>query len=308
LRERCNGRWRTILPALGLDRKYLTGKNGPCPLCPGGGGRDRWRFDNKRGDGTWICTHCGAGQGIKLAMKFMRQPFDEVARRIERIIGGAPRAAAQNERSEESKRAALNRLWAEGKAIRGGDPVDLWLRRRGFILSTYPPCLRTCLRTRYSGPPVSFHPAMLARVTDSSGKPVMIHKTYLTATGGKAPVEQPRMFCPGSIPPGSAVRLAKPGAVLGVAEGIETALAAMKLFGVPTWSALSDWGVTYFEPPVGTERLLIFGDNDANGAGQKAAHWLASRLASSMQIEVRIPDRIPEKSKTDWNDVLLGGS
>jgi putative DNA primase/helicase len=276
LRERCNSRWRTILPALGIDPSYLTGKNGPCPLCAAS--HDRWRFDNKRGDGTWICTHCGAGQGIKLAMKFMRQPFDEVARRIERIIGDAPRAPAQNERSEQEKRGALNRLWQTGKPVQAGDPVDLWLRRRGFILSSYPPCLRTCLRTRYSGRPVSFHPAMLAKVLDPAGKPVMIHKTYLTATGGKAPVEQPRMFCQGIVPRGSAVRLAAPGAILGVAEGIETALAAAQLFRISVWATLSDWGLMHFQPPVGTERLIIFGDNDANGAGQKAAYGCASRL------------------------------
>jgi putative DNA primase/helicase len=65
--ERCNGRWRSILPALGVDPKFLSGKNGPCAIC---GGRDRWRFDNEHGDGTWICAHRGAGHGIKLAMMF----------------------------------------------------------------------------------------------------------------------------------------------------------------------------------------------------------------------------------------------
>jgi putative DNA primase/helicase len=297
--ERANGRWRSILPALGIDPSYLTGKNGPCPMC---GGRDRWRFDNKRGDGTWICTHCGAGQGIKLALKFTGQPFDEVARRIERIIGAAPREPMQIERSEGWKRAALNRLWAEGKTVRGGDPVDLWMHQRGLGMSSYPTCLRTCLRVRYSGPPVSFHPAMLAKVTDSAGKPVTIHKTYLTATGSKAPLEEPRMFCQRAVPPGSAVRLAAPGAVLGVAEGIETAFAAEKLFRMPVWAALSDWGVEKFEPPAGTERLIIFGDNDANGAGQKAAYGLASRLAPRIGVELKIP----LETDTDWNDVLLG--
>jgi hypothetical protein len=33
LSERCNGRWRSILPALGINPQYLSGKNGPCPLC-----------------------------------------------------------------------------------------------------------------------------------------------------------------------------------------------------------------------------------------------------------------------------------
>jgi putative DNA primase/helicase len=303
--ERCNGRWCAILPRLGIDPRYLTGKHGPCPMC---GGRDRWRFDNKRGDGTWICTHCGAGQGIKLAMRVTRQPFDEVARRIERIIGEAPKQTARIERSDEAKRAALNKLWRiEGRPIEAGDPVDLWMHHRGIGMSSYPACLRTCMRVRHSGPPVSFHPAMLAKVTDPAGKPVMIHKTYLTMSGTKAAVEQPRMFCPGNIPPGSAVRLAPAAAVLGVAEGIETAIAAAKLFQVPTWAALSDWGLERFEPPAGTEHLIIFGDNDANGAGQTAAYEGAARLASLVRVEVKIPERRPEKSKTDWNDVLLGG-
>jgi putative DNA primase/helicase len=143
---------------------------------------------------------------------------------------------------------------------------------------------------------------MLARFTDASGKPGTIHKTYLTNAGTKASVEKVRLFCAGSVPAGGAVRLAMPGRDLGIAEGIETALAATKIFSIPTWSALSAGGVQKFEPPVDTKRLIIFGDNDQNGVGQQAAYKLAARLSGRIQVEVRIP----EKSDTDWNDVLLG--
>jgi len=98
------------------------------------------------------------------------------------------------------------------------------------------------------------------------------------------------------------VRLAFPDDVLGVAEGIETALAAAQLFGIPTWSALDAGGVERFEPPAEVERLIVFGDNDVNGAGQRAAYALAARLSGRLKIEVKIP----EKPGTDWNDVLLG--
>src|SRR5277367_4389676 len=87
-----------------------------------------------------------------------------------------------------------------------------------------------------------------------------------------------RMFCAGTVPPGSAVRLAPAAKTMGVAEGIETALAAAKLFEVPTWAALNDRGVETFEPPLVVEHLMIFGDNDANGVGQRAAYSLAARL------------------------------
>lgn len=301
LRERCNGRWRSILPALGLNPQYLSGKNGPCPLCREG--RDRWRFDNKRGDGTWICTHCGAGQGLKLAMMFTGvADFKTIAEKIERVLGNSPAERVRREQTDAAKRAALNELWLASKPVCAGDPVDLWMRGRGVAPADYPVCLRTCMQARYSGPPVSFHPAMLAKVTDAAGRPATIHRTYLNTAGTKAPVEKVRMFCAGKVPPGSAVRLAPAQPVMGVAEGIETALAAGKLFGVPTWAALSDVGVEKFEPPAGTERLTIFGDNDAAGAGQRAAFALAARLAPRMRVEVRIPD----ETGTDWNDVLLG--
>jgi putative DNA primase/helicase len=298
LSQRANGRWRAILPALGIDRKFLTGRHCSCPMC---GGRDRWRFDDKRGDGTWFCTRCGAGHGLTLAMKFTGLDFKATAEKIEAVIGTATPEPARPEPSEAAKRAALNRLWNSSTPIRPGDPVDLWLHHRGVGAASYPTCLRFCARCRHRGPPVSFHPAMIAKVADIAGNPATIHRTYLTTAGTKATVEEPRMFCAGKVPPGSAVRLATPARIMGIAEGIETALAAAKLFEVPTWAALSDNGVEKFEPPPTLERLMIFGDNDANGAGQRAAYALASRLAPKMKIEVRIP----ESTGDDWNDVLL---
>jgi hypothetical protein len=118
------------------------------------------------------------------------------------------------------------------------------------------------MRVRHSGPPVSFHPAMLAKVTDPAGKPVMIHKTYLTMSGTKATVEQPRMFCPGNIPArqrspvsgagrrprggggdrdGDRSREAVPGADVGGAERLATAsISASERTGIATDSVASD--------------------------------------------------------------------
>lgn len=41
--ERARGRWREILPQLGIDTSYLRTRHGPCPLC---GGKDRFRWDD----------------------------------------------------------------------------------------------------------------------------------------------------------------------------------------------------------------------------------------------------------------------
>jgi putative DNA primase/helicase len=298
LHERARGRWHGILPAIGISSKFLKRKNGPCPMC---GGKDRWRFTDIDGKGTWFCNQCHGGNGIALVMKFTGLPFLEAALRIERVIGGAPANRPAPERSEQHKRDALNALWRSSRPVCADDPVDRWLNGRGVGMPIYPTCLRFGPRIRYSGPPVSYHPAMLARVTDATGKPATIHKTYITADGRKAPVEKPRMFCAANVPPGGAVRLTPAAPVLGIAEGIETALAAAQLFGVPTWAALNAGGVERLVLPAETKHLIIFGDNDQNGVGQRAAYGLAARLAGKVQVDVRIP----EQTDTDWNDVLL---
>jgi putative DNA primase/helicase len=304
LRCRARGRWFAVLSKLGVDRSYLCNKHGPCPVC---GGTDRFRWDDKNGDGTFYCNQCGPGSGIDLVMRIRGLPFREAALLIEGVIVDHPSLfpggtfpLSRSVRSEASIRDGLNALWRSGEPVRIGDPADLWLRHRGISVPVYPTSLRTALRVYHRAPPATFHPVMLARVTDPTGRPCNLHKTYLSATGAKASVEPVRMFCRGKMPPGSAVRLAPVGPVLGVAEGIETALAAQLLFGFPVWACLSASQLMTFEPAIGTQRLVVCGDNDADGTGQRAAYTLASRLATRLPLEVRIPD----ETDTDWNDVL----
>jgi putative DNA primase/helicase len=60
------GHWPDTLTTLGVDDQHLTGRHGPCPGC---GGKDRFRFDDRDGRGTWICGGGGnpqAGDGFGL--------------------------------------------------------------------------------------------------------------------------------------------------------------------------------------------------------------------------------------------------
>ncbi len=89
--DRAHGRWRDILIQLGIDPKYLVNKHGPCPLC---GGRDRFRWDNRDGSGSYYCNGCGPGSGLILLRKLRDWSFKEAADAVDRIIGTAAAATA----------------------------------------------------------------------------------------------------------------------------------------------------------------------------------------------------------------------
>lgn len=56
------GQWHGVLEGAGVTLPQGR-KHGPCPMC---GGKDRFRFDDRDGRGTWICNQCGAGDGLTL--------------------------------------------------------------------------------------------------------------------------------------------------------------------------------------------------------------------------------------------------
>ena len=95
---------------------------------------------------------------------------------------------------------------------------------------------------------------------------------------------------------------------MGVAEGIETAIACTEYFDVPTWASISAGGMESFEPPTGIKRVLVFGDNDPNFVGQKAAFVLANRLALDPALNLVLEVSIPPVPGADWLDMLNEGA
>jgi len=86
--DRARGRWREILPQLGIDTRFLRNQHGPCPIC---GGKDRFRFDDRDGSGSYYCNQCGPGVGIILVRKRHGWDHKTACDEIDNIIGNGDR-------------------------------------------------------------------------------------------------------------------------------------------------------------------------------------------------------------------------
>ncbi|TDX23725.1 primase-helicase-like zinc-binding protein [Modicisalibacter xianhensis] len=155
------------------------------------------------------------------------------------------------------------------------------------------------------------YPALVCAIRDKSGKLLTLHRTYLTQTGSKAKVKEARkmMTVPDDVEVvGGAIRMGEPAeGVLGVAEGLETALSGYRASGLPTWSLVNTTLLEGFVPPDGVHTVVIWVDKDKSHAGERAAMVLKSRLESlGIRVVMLIPALpIPARAKgIDWNDVL----
>ncbi len=294
LSERARGRWREILPALGVAVKFLQNRHGPCPMC---GGKDRFRWDDKEGDGTYFCNQCGAGNGYTLLRKFHGWDGAQATKEIETIVGtDRPKAYVQQAQSDDSRRQdAFQKLLGEATEPR---IVEAYLKRRG--LDYIPPRLLGHPACPYwdddAKRVTGRFPTVLAPIHAPDGELVSIQRIY----DADVTPRKKTMMPIGTINK-AAVRLVPVADEMGIAEGVETAIAAYLLFGIPTWAALSAHGMEVWDPPAGVQRLHIFGDNDTNHEGQAAAYVLARRMGRERKgLEVRVT--LPPEAGTDWLD------
>lgn len=282
-------KWHSILRALGVPETMLINKHGPCPWC---GGRDRYRWDNKEGKGTYYCNSCGAGNGFKLLMLYHGWDEEKARKEIIGVLGGA---REEKPRRISGKNTRQRLRYAFSGAKRDAPEIDQYLSSRG---------LRTKVRSLLFNPKTQYqagvyHPAMLALVVDLEGEPITIHRTYLA----DVEVRKKTMVPLKPMSEGAVIRLFKAGDTLGVAEGIETAIAAHEMWGIPVWSTLNAEMLQKFRPPEGVKKVVVFGDNDKSFHGQKSAYELAfalARMKDPPDVEVHIPVVLG----ADWLDIL----
>ena len=269
-------------------------------------------FDDGRA-GVYGCWRAGT-HGVWTATD-RRSLSPAQATELDRQVKAAAAARAAAKLASWGKNAGrLAALWAECQPVQpdgtGTDPVTLYLRHRlalapGEVLAV--PGVIRChpgLPYHNEGAAVGNWPAMVACIQGPDGVAVALHRTWLTQAGRKAPTPGPVKKLTSAAGPVMAgcIRLAWPGDgatdKLGIAEGIETAMAARQASGVPTVAAYSAGALAAWRWPPGLRRLVIFADADP--AGAEAAQQLAARARSA---DLSVAVMTPSTQGTDWCDV-----
>lgn len=274
---------RDLAARLGLKR-YPRSWRGRCPACDYLGtfsvraGRD--------GRALLFCASC--------------QDRDAIADAVIRATGQEHQRETRDDRDAQAvrqrKQDAALRLWC-GSQPATDTPADVYLTRRGLPGLAASPALR--FRGDTWHPEGGRYPALIALVCDVAGRPIAIHRTFITRDGRKATVEPAKA----SLGPvwGGAIRLQpiEPDKPLVIGEGIETAASAALLMNLPAWAAISAGNMARgLVLPLDVRRVVVAADPDS--AGKKAARDTWARwVADGREVRVALPD-----GPTDFNGLL----
>ena len=253
-----------------------------CPKCARK--RDDALHLNFNSDGTWIafCHRChtsyfsGTAATIAAPRPIPMQP----TRKIENVVQRWARLAPWRDTPVEGYLLArTSTLPPDDADLRFEPRAWHWLERRNL-------------------------PAMVALVTDAvTGAPLTLHRTFIKPDGsGKAAVAKTKLLAIGLPKKHGVVRLSKDSTnALGVSEGIETSLAASRIFAQqPMWAAIDAGNLAALPVVGGVKYLLIAADNDTTGLA--AANDCAKRWLDAGR---RVRIACPEAESADFADEAI---
>ena len=318
------GHWPYILEDLVDQLKPALGAPGEHVSCPVHGGSNGFRlFDDYADTGGGICNTCkGKANGVRLIAWIQGTDVDTAAEKVARWLNSdaklelkkrAPPPRVTVIRDPVKAFNNIAKVWHASLPL-AGSIAEKYLENRGIWKSNMSSVLRFHPGLEYWAGKgdnlrkIGVFPCLLAPFRDKDGLLVTLHRIFLTPEGLKAPVDDPKKsmtYCRQEN--GGAVRLFPVRRVMGVAEGLETALAARVISRVPIWSTLNKGCLERFIPPDHVQHLIIFGDKDRSGSGQMASEILADRMVElGKTVEIVMPTQaIPPNAKgLDWSDVL----
>ncbi|MBL5827133.1 primase-helicase zinc-binding domain-containing protein [Serratia fonticola] len=280
------GQWPVLLPALGI---HITagGRAQPCPVC---GGKDRFRFDNQQGRGTWFCNQCGGGDGLSLVEKALAVTTKEAASKVAGVLGNTSHAPLPVPDSQQDKTQARQQAAEQARqlvAAAAPQAGNAYLSRKGW------PDVDTLTLQgkplRVGG--ITYQPGdLLLPLTNAAGEVVNVQ--LINTAGDK------RTLAGGQVKD-TCHSLAGPDhAVIWLTEGYATGLTVHQLTGESVCIALSANNLPALAQQLRAQYpdalLLLAADNDENGAGQTRATEAAQLTGATLALPPVIGD---------WNDL-----
>lgn len=279
------GFWPQLLPALGIS-VHAGGRHGACPAC---GGKDRFRFDNQDGRGTWLCNQCGAGDGLNLVEKALSISAKEAAIKVAGMLGKLPESAPVMHDDTADKSRAQSDAAARAQALIAAAfsrTDNAYLSAKG-LHGTQALTLGDALRC--GG--ISFAAGdVLIPLTGEDGTAVNVQ--LISAAGDKRTL-------PGGQVKGTYWLAGEPdGKTLWLTEGYATGLTVHRLTGQAVYVALSANNLTALAKRLRESHpdamMLIAADRDDNGTGQLKAEEAAKVCGGKAALP---------PVTGDWNDV-----
>lgn len=310
---------KTVEAIIGQEEKVLnyfglpgiTGnRHVTCPLCKK---HNKFRINRKENRVAYICV-CGNGSVINLIMESKGYDYATACKEIDEIIGNRPLPTGVPRKTDKvSKKDMLLNRFSAIHTIKDTQ-VEAYLNSRGIY--ELPQMSVKFARAEWDAKEGRNFACMYAVATTENMDIAYTHKTYLE-NGKKAQVlankkiytvndyNKPCQTCNTTHAASVAVRMFEHDSILGISEGIESALSAKQLFNVPTWSVLNTSIMKAFKAPAGVKTLVIYADNDNNGAGLAAAFVCGNKNILANNDVERVQIVTPEVKGKDFNDMLM---
>lgn len=294
--------------------------------CPVHGGTDGFRlFSDYVQTGGGVCNTCGVqATGAAMLAWVTKAPLTDIVAKLQRWLQNpaavelAPRPArvlpAPRKIDREKAWSDIQKTLA-GTVELANSAGELYLMRRGIwkenqspILRMHPSLLYYSTKEKKS---YGNFPCLIAPLEDPKGRVLTLHRTFLTATGDKAPVPKAKKLMTGRASlseSGCAIKLFPAEEILGLAEGIETALASRAVSRMPVWACATAQLMEQVVVPDTVRHVVIWADLDTSGRGLIAAERLANRLErEGRKVEICLPNVTlgPDEKGVDWLNVLL---
>ena len=285
------GQWRLVLNNYGCQ---LPGgsKHGPCPVC---GGKDRFRFDDKNGRGTWFCSQCEpqSGGGLLLLSRYIGKSVMDTAKEL---VGDDELRTIPKKRvhtvDHDAARAASIEQAKKGAALLMASAVTKaheYLDKKGLLQDGL-----------VNGDPIYSRDGVIGRgdlllvPIYKNGELVNVQK--ITKDGTKRPLYGGDMQGVQHVIDGAIKNIA-------VVEGYATGITVNKLTKFKTYVSFNaanlEAAVRQAKEDHSSAKIIVFGDHDDidPSHNRRPGEYYANKAADPFCAVVAIP---PELG--DWDD------